>query len=412
MVKIPEWWIETTLVEVAEIIMWQSPKGESYNINWDWMPFYQWVTEFSDKFVWLKTYTTEPTKIIKPWTILFSVRAPVWRVNFTKREACIWRWNAGLNMNNGNQEYLFYLLKHIESQILRSSSWTVFDSISWKELQKISIIIPENPNEQKAIASVLSSFDDKIELLRAENQTLEEMWQTLFKERFISPLAPWRGNWTEKNSSDSKKEKSPSGDLGAELPDGWKWGKLGDSCETFLWWTPSRDKKEYRWWNIPWINSWKVNENRIISPSEYITEEWLNNSATKILPKWTILLAITWATLWQYSLLCIDSCFNQSVVWIKENELLRNEYLFYYIGFTIKELINAQTWWAQQHINKQVVDKHDIIIPTKDILQKYYWIVAPLFTKIENNLFEIQTLSTTRDQLLPKLMSWEVRVKF
>ncbi|MBQ7073860.1 restriction endonuclease subunit S [bacterium] len=56
-------------------------------------------------------------------------------------------------------------------------------------MKNLPILLPPLP-EQKAIAGVLSSFDDKIELLRAENQTLEEMGQTLFKEWFISPLAP------------------------------------------------------------------------------------------------------------------------------------------------------------------------------------------------------------------------------
>ena len=130
------------------------------------------------------------------------------------------------------------------------------------------------------------------------------------------------------------------------------------------------------------------------------------------MPKWTVLIAITWATLWQYSMLCIDSCFNQSVVWIKESEKFKKEFIYYYISSTIKDLINNQTWWAQQHINKQVVDNHDIIIPTDDILNQYYELSEPMFNKITENLFQIENLSKTRDQLLPKLMSWEVRVEF
>ena len=107
------------------------------------------------------------------------------------------------------------------------------------------------------------------------------MGQTLFKEWFISPLAPWRGNWTEKNSSDPKKEKSPLGDLGAELPDGWKVGKLGEEFDISIWRTPPRAESEWFSTNSKdkkrisikdMVNSWPY----IFSTSEYLTEEAVN----------------------------------------------------------------------------------------------------------------------------------------
>ena len=89
--EIPEGWVETTLGDFSDIIMGQSPRGESYNQAGEGIPFYQGITEFGERFVGIKTYTTEPTKIVPPNTILFSVRAPVGRVNFTRHEACIGR---------------------------------------------------------------------------------------------------------------------------------------------------------------------------------------------------------------------------------------------------------------------------------------------------------------------------------
>ena len=86
-------------------------------------------------------------------------------------------------MKNKEQEFLFYLLKYLEKQFLNRSSGTVFDSINRTEIENLPIHLPPLP-EQQVIAAVLSSFDDKIELLRAENQTLEQMGQELFKERF------------------------------------------------------------------------------------------------------------------------------------------------------------------------------------------------------------------------------------
>ena len=183
--EIPEGWKMTTLGEVAEIIMGQSPNGESYNQNNDGLPFYQGITEFGDKYVGFKKFTNQPTKIIKENTILFSVRAPVGRINFTKHKACIGRGNAGLQMKNNQQEFLYYILKQKEKEFLRNSTGTVFDSISGLELRNTKIVIPENEVEQRAIAAVLSSFDDKIEILLEQNKTLEAIAQAIFKRWFI-----------------------------------------------------------------------------------------------------------------------------------------------------------------------------------------------------------------------------------
>ena len=104
-------------------------------------------------------------------------------------------------------------------------------------------------------------------------------------------------------------------------------------------------------------------------------------------------------------------CFNQSVVGIKENRNLNKEFVYYWIATTINELINSQTGGAQQHINKQVVDSHKILIPNQIILNKYYKIVKPIFELISQNCFEIENLSSIRDSLLPRLMSGKIRVK-
>ena len=83
--NIPEGWMETTLGEVAHITMGQSPKSEFYNMDGKGLPFYQGVTEFNDKYVSIKKYTSKNTKVVSENSILFSVRAPVGRVNFTKK---------------------------------------------------------------------------------------------------------------------------------------------------------------------------------------------------------------------------------------------------------------------------------------------------------------------------------------
>lgn len=132
---------------------------------------------------------------------------------------------------------------------------------------KLPVILPPLP-VQKAIADTLTCLDDKIQLNNRINKTLEEMAQAIFKSWFVD-FEPFQ---------DGEFENSELG----RIPKGWIVSEIGQICNCILGGTPSR--KEQNYWNgcIPWINSGKVNEFRIIEPSEYITELGLNKSATTL----------------------------------------------------------------------------------------------------------------------------------
>ena len=162
--------------------------------------------------------------------------------------------------------------------------------------------------------------------------------------------------------------------------------------------------------DIAWINSGEINRFRITSPSEYITKEGLNRSATKLLPAKTTVLAITGATLGQVSLLEIDSCANQSVVGIVPNEKMPYEFIYPFIKSKINEIISHQTGGAQQHINKQNIESIEILIPNDELLKEYIDVISPIYAIISNNCFEINSLVQLRDTLLPKLINGEIDV--
>ena len=179
--------------------------------------------------------------------------------------------------------------------------------------------------------------------------------------------------------------------------------KLGDYVECVLGGTPSRDNPAY--WNgdTAWINSGKVNDFRITSASEFITKLGLAKSATKLMPKHTVVLAITGATLGQESILLIDSCANQSVVGILENAIIPYEFLHPFIKLSMKELLRNQTGGAQPHINKDDVKNIPFSLPSSQNLEKYVKIVQPFYNIIENNMFEIDKLSELLVNLLATL---------
>lgn len=178
--------------------------------------------------------------------------------------------------------------------------------------------------------------------------------------------------------------------------------KLGDYCSTCLGGTPSREKKEYWNGNIPWINSGEINNDAILEATEYITKLGLKKSATKLMPKNTVVLAITGATLGQISILKIPCCANQSVVGIIPNNNLPFEYLFPLVNYKIQNLVAMQTGGAQQHINKDNVDSLEVFVPETKIMDKYIKKTAALFAEYERLLYENHKLKIIKQKLLNK----------
>ena len=268
-------------------------------------------------------------------------------------------------------------------------------SLTVPVIEDIDILLPSKATQDKVV-SVLKSLDDKIELNRHINDNLEQQAQALFKSWFVD-FEPFK---------DGKFVESELG----RIPEGWRVERLGSVCKCLLGGTPSRNKGEY--WNgkIAWINSGEINEFRITKPSEYITQEGLKKSATKLLPKKTTVLAITGATLGQVSLLEINSCANQSVIGVLENEDIFHEYIYPLIKNRIDDLCSHMTGGAQQHINKNNVEQLEILIPPKKILIEYKRIATPIYSLISNICFESQKISKLRDSLLPRLMSGELKL--
>lgn len=308
-----------------------------------------------------------------------------------------------------NPYFLKYYLQDKKTQDLIKlghTSGSALPRIVLKDLKLLEVTVPPI-NEQELIVKLLLAIDNKIELNQKMNQTLEKIGQAFFKHWFIDFEFP---------DEDDKPYKSSGGEMVdselGEIPKGWNLSKIGNELKTVLGGTPSR-KNELYWLNgtIPWINSGEVNNFRIIEPTELITEKGLKKSATKMLPKGTVVLAITGATLGQISRVEIDTCANQSVVGIIESNKIPSEFIYFWIDHIIHDLLSWQTGGAQQHINKNNIDESSILVPDSEIMSTYKKLMIPIFKQITINCFENVNISKIRDSLLPKLMSGKIRIK-
>lgn len=346
---LPDWWIETTLGEVCDIQSWKTRPKESWIF-----PVYWWngILDYANNF-----------NIEKESIIIWRVWAYCWCVYYESNK--FWLSDNALwlvNNKKSDLRFLYYFL--INQNLNKKSIWWAQPLLTQWILNSIEIVIPPLP-EQQAIAKILSSFDDKIELLREQNDTLEKMAQTIFEE--------WFGKY---NVDD-------------ELPEGWRVGKLGEIAEITSWKRPENISNERNWSHtIPLI--WATKKMWYV---ENFLFEW------KTLIIWRV-----W-THWEVQI------FNEKIFPSDNTLVIKSEnFIFVYFILNHIDYKKMNRWAVQPLITQSDLKNYLIIIPKINILNQFKDLIEPIFNKIEINEIQIQTLSKTRDELLPKLMKGEVRV--
>jgi len=140
----PEGWEKKPLSEIAEITMGQSPKSIYYNEDGNGLPFHQGVTNFGVRFPSHETYCTVQNRIAEPGDILFSVRAPVGRINITPDKIVIGRGLAAIRSNCGQQNLLFYVMKsHFFKEDMMGGG-AIFAAITKKDLHGVELMAPSD----------------------------------------------------------------------------------------------------------------------------------------------------------------------------------------------------------------------------------------------------------------------------
>jgi len=161
-------WLVTSLDEVADVIMGQSPEGRSYNAVGDGLPFMQGSAEFGEHHPIPEKWCSEPRKIAEPGDLLMSVRAPVGDTNFANQQIAVGR---GLSIIRANAKslngFLRLAVQFNVPNVLASSGTGMFSSITGKNLRSLKISLPPLP-EQKRIVDLISTVDSYIEALQVQ----------------------------------------------------------------------------------------------------------------------------------------------------------------------------------------------------------------------------------------------------
>ena len=324
---------------------------------------------------------------------------------------------ARLNKDVSDSLFFFYFFNSPQGRqrIESITEQVAAAGIRGRDLAQLKVPCP-TPKEQRMIAYVLGMLDDKIEFNRRMSETLEAMTHAIFKSWFVD-YDPVRAKADDRQPAGMDAEiaavfpDSFEDSSEGQIPSGWRRSKLGHETITLLGGTPSRREPKYWGGDIPWINSGKAKEFRIVEPSELITREGLKSSATKMLPSRTTVIAITGATLGHVSLTEIEACANQSIVGVLGSATLPSEYVYFWVKENIDHLVSWKTGGAQQHINKANVNELPVLCPNSLVLANFVALTRPVFDRIRYCCIETLTLAALRDTLLPKLISGKIRVK-
>ena len=381
----PEDWVETTLGEVAEVLMGQSPKGDTCNENGEGKPLLNGPTEFGETSPMPVQFTTDPKKISLPNDLLFCVRgSTTGRMNWSNQEYAIGRGIAAIRHKKG-EEYRKYIKGIFDfklQRLLAEATGSTFPNVSRSQLESIEINLPPLP-EQKAIAKVLTAFDDKIELLQSQNKTLETMAQTIFKE--------WFGKYR----------------IGDELPESWRVGELGDILSNV---------------KNPVKKGMTIND-RVYIPIDKMPMKKLGLSAFSPIQeaKSSLILFEPGDILFG----AMRSYFHR-VNFSKIKGVTRTTAMVLrpknnkFLGFSLMLMNQTSTVTFASITSKGstmpyavwdgTLENMPIILPKEKIIIDYSEKVNFMLNKIQHNINQIQSLTKTRDTLLPKLMSGQVRV--
>ncbi|MDW7730494.1 MAG: restriction endonuclease subunit S [Bacillota bacterium] len=334
----------------------------------------------AEKSITKKGLVNSSTKILRRGQLIISARGTVGVVamigkNMAFNQSC---YGIDAKQEYTTNDFLYYLLKSHISDIQMGSHGAVFNTITRDSFKQIMIDLPDI-HEQKAIASILSSLDDKIDLLHRQNQTLEALAETIFRQWFLMDI--------------KKKWKADSLNSIATFLNGLACQKYppnnyADSL-------PVIKIKELR-------QGFSESSDRATSKidSKYIVDNG------DVLFSWSGSLEVV---LWSYG----KGVLNQHLFKVTSEKYPK---WFYYLWLKVhlsefREIATDKAT-TMGHIQRKHLSEAQVLIPDDESLLALNQIFEPMLKKYIMNNNQIRTLESLRDTLLPKLMSGEVRVKY
>ena len=312
-------------------------------------------------------------------------------------------------------EFVTYYFRSREGQhkLLANASSVGVPSIARpvSYLRSIEIPLPSLP-EQKRIANILGTLDDKIENNRRMNATLEAMACTLFQSWFVdfTPVHAKAQGRRPAHMDAATAALFPKSFQDSELgpiPKGWEVRTVGEVVECVGGTTPSTSEPKY-WDNG--IHHWATPKDfsSLQSPiltttDRQITDEGVAKISSGLLPEGTLLLSSR-APVGYLAIAAMPVAINQGFIAMKCNEHTSNYFMLNWCRQNMSEIEGRATGTTFAEISKQNFRPIPIVFPPLQIMKDFTKKVDSLYLKMKSNIYQSHALATLRDTLLPKLM--------
>jgi type I restriction enzyme S subunit len=312
--------------------------------------------------------------------------------------------------------YLKYVLLAENEALWRFASGTTHQTIYYPEAKAFHVCLPPPP-EQKAIVAVLGALDNKIELNRRMNATLEATARALFQSWFVD-FDPVRAKLDSRKPASldeataalfpNKFQESIQG----PIPKGWSIEPVGDVVACVGGSTPSTTEPKF-WengthhWTTPKDFS-SLQAPVLIDTDRKITGAGIANISSGLLPAGTLLLSSR-APVGYLAISAIPVAINQGFIAMKCNQRASNFFMLNWCQEKMTQIEARATGTTFAEISKQNFRPIPVVLPPKELMAVFTSKVSPLYEQIAANVRQSRTLAGIRDALLPKLLSGELK---
>jgi type I restriction enzyme S subunit len=268
----------------------------------------------------------------------------------------------------------------------------------WDYLENYEVALPPLP-EQRKIAEILGSIDDKIELNYEMNKTLEAIAQAIFKNWFVD-FEPF------------KDELVYNEELGKEIPRGWEVAKIGEVAKIESGGNAPQGEEYFINGVYPFVRVKHLTDSPVVGGSDLINKKAIEDYRLRLFKKGSIIFAKSGEAIKaeRINILPFDA-FIVNHLAIISKATVSLWFIYFYMRELIHKLVIEQGGTALPYLRISDIEREILLKPPSSVIEVFHSLTDPIFQNILLNYQENRTLEKIRDSLLPKLLSGEIRVK-